>query len=334
MTGQDWLEKDFYAVLGVSKDASDADIKKAYRKLARKHHPDHNQGDSAAESRFKEIGEAYAVLSDAQQRQQYDAIRSMGGGGRFTGGAGGGFEDVFSSMFGHGQGYGPGAGTRGQRSDADFDDILSGLFGGGFGGGQTSTGPGFGTGFRPNTTSPGQDINATTKMPFRSAVTGTEVNLTVEGRSVKARIPAGVKDGQKIRIPGKGRPSPNGGKPGNLVLTVAVEPHPVFTMDGLNLRMTLPVSFAEAALGAQVDVPTFDGSTVRMKLAEGTQNGKVMRIKGRGVATTKGTGDLLVTVTVVVPQNLSKKARAAVEAFQEATSGEDPRRDLMAAAKE
>lgn len=108
----------------------------------------------------------------------------------------------------------------------------------------------------------------------------------------------------------------------------------MFTMDGLNLRMTLPVSFAEAALGAQVDVPTFDGSTVRMKLAEGTQNGKVMRIKGRGVATTKGTGDLLVTVTVVVPQNLSKKARAAVEAFQEATSGEDPRRDLLAAAKE
>lgn len=203
MTGQDWLEKDFYAVLGVSKDASDADIKKAYRKLARKYHPDHNQGDTAAESRFKEIGEAYAVLSDAQQRQQYDAIRSMGGGGRFTGGAGGGFEDVFSSMFGHGQGYGPGAGTRGQRSDADFDDILSGLFGGGFGGGQTSTGPGFGTGFRPNTTSPGQDINATTKMPFRSAVTGTEVNLTVEGRSVKARIPAGVKDGQKSGSPGK-----------------------------------------------------------------------------------------------------------------------------------
>ncbi|WP_029069521.1 DnaJ C-terminal domain-containing protein [Jonesia quinghaiensis] len=328
MTGQDWLEKDFYAVLGVSKDANDADIKKAYRKLARQFHPDHNQGDDKAETRFKEIGEAYAVLSDSQQRQQYDAIRSMGQGGRFTGGAGGGFDDVFSSMFGQG------GGRANTGSNQDFDDILSGLFGGGYGAQQGAGRTGFGTGFRPNQTTPGQDISATTRMPFRSAVAGTEVTLTVEGRTVKARIPAGVKDGQKIRIPGKGRPSPNGGAAGNLVLTVAVDPHPVFSIDGMNLRMTLPVSFDEAALGSQVEVPTFHGDPVKVKLSEGTPNGKVLRLKGRGVKTAKGTGDLLVTVAVMVPQNLSKKARAAVEAFREATASEDVRKDLNAAARE
>jgi molecular chaperone DnaJ len=208
------------------------------------------------------------------------------------------------------------------------------MFGGGgsagFGGQQ-----GFGgTGFRPNPPSAGADIAASTTLPFRNAVSGTEITLNVEGRTVKARVPAGVKDGQKIRIPGKGRPGTNGGPAGNLVLTVSVAPHPVFSIDGNNLRMTLPVTFDEAALGAQVEVPTFTGEAVKVKVAPGTPSGKVLRIKGRGVKTAKATGDLLVTVNVVVPQNLNKAAKQAVEAFREATGGTDVRADLKTSAKE
>lgn len=322
MTGQDWLEKDFYNTLGVSKTADDKEIKTAYRKLARQFHPDQNQGDEKAEAKFKEIGEAYSVLSDKEQRQQYDAIRSMGSGGRFTGGRGGGFEDLF------------GGGARG--GSGGFEDILGQMFGGGggFGGFPGGGQQGFGTGFRPNQPQAGADLQANTTLPFRSAVTGTEISVGVEGRTIKARIPAGIKDGQKIRIPGKGRPGSGGGPAGNLVLTVSVTPHPVFTMDGLNLRVNLPVTFDEAALGAQVEVPTFTGETVKVKVAAGTPSGKVLRIKGRGVVTSKATGDLLVTVSVVVPQNLNRAAKKAVEAFREATEGSDVRADLKASAKE
>ncbi len=318
MTGQDWLEKDYYAILGVSKTADDTEIKKAYRKLARKFHPDQNQGDAKAEAKFKEIGEAYAVLSDKEQRGQYDAIRSMGSGG--------GFEDVFGGMFGGGSG-------RGQASGGGFEDILSQMFGGnsgGFGGQQA----GFGTGFRPNPAQAGADVTANTTMSFKNAVMGSEVTLTVDGRTIKARTPAGVKNGQKIRIPGKGRPGVNGGPAGNLVLTITVTEHPVFTMDGLNLRVTVPVTFDEAALGAHIEVPTFGSSPVKVKIPAGTPSGKVLRIKGRGVKTSKAQGDLLVTVNVVVPQNLTKEAKEAVEAFQKATAGTDVRGDLMAMAKE
>ena len=322
MTGQDWLEKDFYAVLGVSKTADDAEIKKAYRKLARQHHPDQNQGDTKAEAKFKQVGEAYAVLSDKEQREQYDAIRSMGSGGRFTGGAGGpsgaGFEDVFSGMFG---------GGGGQQQSGGFEDILSGMFGSGGGGGQRGFG---GAGFRPNPATPGADLATTTAMSFRDAVMGTELSMNVEGRTVKARVPAGVKDGQKIRIPGRGRPGQNGGPAGNLVLTIKVTPDPVFTMDGLNLRVNLPITFAEAALGAQVEVPTFHGDSVKVKIAPGTPSGKVLRLKGRGVKTAKATGDLLVVTQIVVPQKLDKKTREAIEMFQAATADGDVRADLMA----
>src|SRR5690606_30805080 len=204
MTGQDWLEKDFYAALGVCKDADAAEIKTAHRKLARTHHPDQTQGDPKAEARFKEIGEAYAVLSDPEQRQQYDAIRAMAGGGaRFSapgrGGAPGagapGFEDLFGGLFGAG---GPGPGERvrytptqggpGQGGPA-FEDLLGGLFGGA--GGAPA---GFRAGRGPVR---GADLEATATMPFRQAVEGSTINLTVEGRRVSARIPAGVKDGQK-----------------------------------------------------------------------------------------------------------------------------------------
>ena len=327
MTGQDWLEKDFYAVLGVPKDADAAAIKKAYRKLARQLHPDQNPGDAAAEARFKDIGEAYAVLSDPEQRQQYDQLRAMAGGARFTAGGrpgtGGaqGFEDVFGGMFGGANG--PGGRVRystGGGGGGGFEDILGGLFGGG----------GFGAQRGPQ---PGADLTATTTLPFRTAAEGSTISLSVEGRTVNARIPAGVRDGQKIRLRGKGRPGDPGAPAGDLVITVHVEPHPVFTLDGSNLRVTVPVAFDEAALGATIDVPTLDGSTVRVKVPAGTPSGRTLRVKGKGVTTSSGTGDLLVTVQVVVPQKLSAAAKEAVQAFGIATSGQDVRADLMAQAR-
>ncbi|MBO0611122.1 DnaJ C-terminal domain-containing protein [Myceligenerans salitolerans] len=332
MTGQDWMEKDFYAELGVPKDADEAAIKKAYRKLARTYHPDQNKGDEQAEARFKAIGEAYAVLSDPEQRRQYDAIRAMAGGARFSagpgGGGAGGFEDILGAMFGGG---GAGAGPRVRYSQrpgggpgaAGFEDILGGMFGGG--GGSPA-------GFR--VPERGADVQASTTLPFRTALEGATVDLTVDGRKLTARIPAGVNDGQKIRLRGKGRPGVGGGEAGDLLITVHVTEHPVFTLDGANVRLTLPVTFPEATLGATVEVPTPSGETVRMKLPPGTPSGKVLRAKGRGVRTARATGDLLVTVQVVVPQKLSKGAREALEAFAAASDGTDPRADLAERAKE
>jgi molecular chaperone DnaJ len=332
VTGQDWIEKDFYAALGVSKDADDAAIKKAYRKLARQYHPDQNQGDPRAEAKFKEIGEAYAVLSDAEQRQQYDALRAMAGGGaRFQaggpGGGAGGFEDVFGSMFGGGAPGG--AGQRGRfpsGGGAGFEDILGQMFGGGGGGGFGGRRAGFQAAQR------GADLAAATELSFRTAVEGATVELVVDGKKVTTRIPAGVNDGQKLRIRGKGRPGVGGGEAGDLVITVHVSTHPVFTMSGRDLRVTVPVTFAEAALGTSIEVPTLGGEHVRVKVAAGTPSGRVLRVKGRGVATSKGTGDLLVTVQVVVPQKLSRKAKEALETFAAESDQGDVRADLAARA--
>jgi len=323
MTGQDWIEKDFYKVLGVSKDADQAEIKKAYRKLARELHPDHNPGDAKAEARFKEVGEAFAVLSDPEQRQQYDQLRAFAGGARFSapsGGGAGGFEDIFGGLFGGGA---PG-GTRvrfsqGGGGAAGFEDILGGMFGGG--------------GFRAAPRK-GADVGAVTTLPFRQAATGATVSLHVDGRTVNARIPAGVKDGQKIRLRGKGRPGEGGGEPGDLVVTVHVKPHPVFSLEGRNVRITVPVTFPEAAFGTTITVPTLDGSTVKLKVPAGTPSGRVLRARGKGIVTPQGTGDLLVTLQVAVPQKLDKAAKAAVEAFAAATAGEDPRAELFAKAAE
>lgn len=315
MSSQDWFTKDFYATLGVSKDASDEEIKKAYRRKARDLHPDRNPGDPAAEQRFKEAGEAYGVLSDKEQRQQYDAIRTMGGGGpRFqSGGPGGaGFEDAFSNMFGGGaRGAGPGAGQ--QYRAQGFEDMLANMFGGG----GFSRGPQKGT-----------DVAATTEVSFRQAAQGDTVSLRTSTGTINARLPIGVSDGQKIRLAGKGRPGANGGPAGDLLLTVRVAKHPVFAMDGKNLRMTLPVSFDEAALGAHVEVPTLEGDRVKVKIAAGTTSGTVLRVKGRGLHTKQGTGDLLVTVQVDVPSKLSRKAKEALQAFALAAAKHDPRAHL------
>lgn len=323
MASQDWLEKDFYQILGVSKDVGDAELKKTYRKLARKYHPDSNPGDAAAEAKFKEISEAFAVLSDAEQRSEYDQIRAMGAGGaRFTaGGAGGqGFEDIFGGMFG-------GPGGPGGRAQYTFQDGSAGgfedLFGGMFGGGAR----------QPRGPRPGRDISASTTLDFETAVRGDTVTLQGPTGQVRVKIPAGVKDGQKIKVRGKGEPSPDGGTPGDIILTVQVRKHPVFERDGLNLRLTLPVTFSEAALGATVEVPTLGGDPVKLRLQPGTPGGRVLRVKGRGVHTAKGTGDLLAEVQVAVPSHLSDEAKAALEAFRDVEPDENPRADLLARAR-
>jgi molecular chaperone DnaJ len=303
VTSQDWFNKDFYAILGVPKGASPADIKKAYRKAAKDNHPDRHPGDAAAEKRFKEMGEAYAVLSDAEQRKQYDGVRAMGGGGpRFqAGGPGGaGFEDAFGGVF-------TGGATRGQG----FEDILGGLFGG------FNRGP-----------QKGNDIAAATEVTFRQAAEGATVTLGLDGGKISTRLPAGVADGQKIRLRGKGRAGSNGGPAGDLILTVHVAKHKVFTIDGKNLRMNLPVSFDEAALGATVDVPTLTGERVKVKVAAGTSSGTTLRVKGKGIVGKEGTGDLLVRIDVHVPTRLSKQAREALQAFALETAKEDPRESL------
>ncbi|MBO9579188.1 MAG: DnaJ domain-containing protein [Microbacteriaceae bacterium] len=322
MASQDWFDKDFYASLGVAKDVSDAELKKVYRKLARKYHPDSNPDDAAAEAKFKEISEAYSVLSDPEQRKEYDQLRALGAGGaRFSPGAGGDFEDLLGGLFGGGAG---GPGGRGFSAED-----LSGLFGGG--------GPfgGFGGGGRaPRGPRRGRDQRASVTLDFQSAVAGDTMTLqTGDGRSVTVRIPAGVADGQTIKLRGKGEASPNGGEPGDLLLTVTVRPHPVFTRDGQNLRVVLPVTFVEAALGATVEVPTLGGDTVRVKVPAGTPSGRMLRVKGKGVKTPKGDGDLLVEVQVVVPDRIDGEAKEALEAFAAAMPPGDPREDLYLRAK-
>ncbi|BDA64053.1 DnaJ C-terminal domain-containing protein [Actinomyces capricornis] len=339
MASQDWMTKDFYAVLGVDKSADAAAIKKAYRTLAKKYHPDRNPDDKAAAERFKDIGEAYAVLSDETERQQYDAIRSMAGGGpRFTaGGPGGGagaagFEDLFSSMFG-GQGGSVRFQTSGGAGEPDLDDLLR-MFGGAPSPTRSGGRPGpfgFGGGFGPQPVK-GPDVVTSATLDLRDAAAGTTVELTADGRTMNVRIPAGVHSGQKIRLRGKGRPGRDGGESGDMVVTITVAKHPVYSIDpadGANLRMDLPVTLKEAAMGATVEVPLLDGGTSKVRIKPGTPSGTVMRLRGKGVTTSKKTGDLLVTVQVAVPKRLSKAARQALEAFDEAMGETDPRASLM-----
>lgn len=328
MASQDWFDKDFYKVLGVSKDITPAELKKTYRKLARKYHPDSNPGDAKAEAKFKEISEAHSVLSDPEQRKEYDQIRAMGSGARFTapGSAGqGGFDDVFGGMFG---GQAPGGRGYSTQQGGNFDDIFGGMFGnGGFG---ASSG-----GFRGNGgPTRGRDVTAHTTIDFITATKGETITLqSSDGKPIKVKIPAGVADGQKIKLRGKGQASPDGGESGDIVLTVSVRKHPVFERDGLNLRVTVPVTFAEAALGATIEVPTLGGDPVKLRVAPGTPSGRVLRVKGRGVQTSKGTGDLLAIVQVAVPSHLTADAEDALKAFAEKLPSENPRDDLLAKAR-
>lgn len=392
MSTKDYVEKDYYKALGVTKSAGQPDIKKAYRKLARELHPDANPGDARAEARFKEVSEAYSVLSDGKTRKEYDDARRLFGGGMpgFGGGSGG---------FGGFPGGAP-AGSDGTGAGFDLGDLFGGggsrvgdMFGGLFGGGRGSRS-------RTGTPARGSDVETEISLGFDESVAGVTVPLrlasphacpTCHGngarpgttpqtcpvchgqglvtrnqgafafsepciecrgtgqiitdpcpdcagtgvqtgvRTITVRIPAGVKDGQRIRIAGKGSPGERGGRAGDLFVVVHVKTHPLFGRSGDDLTLTLPVTFPEAALGATVRVPTL-GATVTLKLPPGTANGRTFRVRGKGVARRSGTGDLLVTVEVAVPKSLTPQARAALESFAAAQT-DDPRPQVSAQVK-
>ncbi|MDQ4149522.1 MAG: DnaJ domain-containing protein [Actinomycetota bacterium] len=316
MSEREWIDKDFYAVLGVDKNATTAAIKKAYRKLAQKYHPDANKGDKAAEERFKDISQAYNVLSDEKKRAEYDRLREMlASGVRFGGGPGGGQRVRFENF---GDAF----------SGASFEDLLGDIFGGrGFGG--------FGGGTSGFSRGPvkGQDLEAEVELAFIEALEGSTMELRVTDptagpRNIKVRIPPGVKDGARIRLPGKGARGHEGGQPGDLYVKVKVRPHKYFGRKNKDLTLTLPITFSEAALGAQVEVPTLNGGPVTLKIPPGTSSGKTFRVRGKGVPAANGSrGDLLVTVQVAVPSKLSKEAKQLVEQLAE-TETESPRVEL------
>lgn len=288
---REWLEKDYYKILGVDQSATAKELSKSYRTLARKYHPDTNHGDAKAEERFKEISAAYEVLGDEKTRRRYDEFRRLGGGASF---GGGGFN----------------TGGRGGQDLGDLSDLLGGLFGAGRGGQRS----GFGFGQMP-----GLDLQASLHLSFEEAIKGVTktVRLSSEALSapmeVNVRIPAGVKDGQRIRVPGKGAPSREGGEPGDLLVTIGIEAHDVFERDGNNLRVQIPVTYSEAVLGADVKVPTMNDTAVTVRVPAGTSSGKVLRVRGRGIKTSSNTGDLLVNVVVHVPPHLSQEERELIE---------------------
>jgi molecular chaperone DnaJ len=376
---KDFIEKDYYAALGVSKDASQAEIKKAYRKLARLHHPDANKGEDA---RFKEISEAYDVLADDKRRKEYDDARALFasgafrpggfGGGAYSAGPGGGFTVNIDDLFAGGRGAG------------GLGDMLGGLFGGGGprGGGrqprrgvdiesevtldfaeavrgvtvplrlssphacQTCGGSGAAPGTMPDVcptcggaglttrnaggfafSEPCRDCRGTGRIIAQPCPDCRGSGQTTRERTLTVRIPAGVEDGQRIRIKGKGSPGDRGGPAGDLYVLVHVTPHRVFGRRGNNLTVTVPVTYPEATLGAQVRVPTLD-EPVTLKIPAGTASGRTFRIKGRGIVNGTKTGDLLATVEVAVPQKVSAKAKAALETLA-AELTDDPRAALF-----
>ena len=381
MSTKDWLEKDYYKVLGVSSDAKPEEIKKAFRKLARQFHPDQNTGKPEAEAKFKEISEANAVLSDAEKRKEYDEARRLFGGGggfrfprsgqgasaedlfaNFTAGSEGGIGDLFGNLFGGG---GTRRTSRGPRRGADIEGEVTIDFA------ESLTGPMVtmqttseaacptchGTGARPGTqpkacracqgsgvqTSSSGSVFAVTE-PCRECrgrglivedpcSTCSGSGRAQSARSMQVRIPAGVTDGQRVRIKGKGGAGENSGAAGDLYVLVHVRPHKVFGRKGEHLTITAPVTYAEAVLGAEISVPTLDGSPVRLRVPAGTPNGRTFRVRGRGVKATAGVGDLLVTVEVQVPKHLTDEAKAALASFATLAGDTDPRAELFGVAR-
>ncbi len=370
MSARDQVEKDFYSALGVPKNASAAEVKRAYRKLARELHPDKNPGDAKAEARFKDVSEAYDVLSDDTRRKEYDEARSLFGSGGFRrpppggagaggfdpndlfGGAGaGGLGDLFGGMFGGGatRGRGP---LRGEDVAADVTvDLASTLAtqevnvrlpGGAVCDRCHGNGAQPGTAPRACTTCGGSGITSSNQGGFAftapcTTCRGTgrivDVPCSVCGgagtreRVQKIRVPAGVRDGQRLRVRGRGTLGARGGPAGDLEVTVHVAPHPVFAREGDALTLRLPVTFPEAALGATVTVPTLDGP-VTLKVPAGSSSGRRLRVRDRGFPVRGGgRGPLLVGVEVAVPQRVSGKAKEALETFAD-ESGEDPRGHL------
>jgi len=315
MAAKDLYEKDFYAILGVEKNAEAAAIKKVYRKLARDLHPDANKGDAKLEERFKEVSEAYDILSDPKKRAEYDEARTLfaRGGFRKPQGGQGGAQYSSSQHSAHFQ-----SSTGDMFGGGDINDMLGGLFG------NRQRGP-----------RKGQDLQTETTISFRDSVAGTQISLRVNDATVKANIPAGIEDGKRIILKGKGGAGQPGAPAGDLYIEIHVTPHPIFTRKGDNLSLTLPVTFGEAALGGDVEVPTLSGELVKVRLAAGTANGRTLRVKGHGLAKKSGGhGDLFVTVEVAVPQRLDAKERALIEEFQTLTANVDLRADFVAKAKE
>ena len=383
MSTKDFLEKDYYKALGVSKTAKPAEIKAAYRKLARKYHPDANKGDASAEERFKEISEAYSVLSDEKRRKEYDEARSLFGSGfrvptgSRTGTGGFNFDlgDIFGGTGDDGSGLGDlfgGVFNRGRntaqnrpRRGADVETETTLTFGDAIDGATVAlrlTGEGpcptcHGTGAKAGTVPKVCPVCGGTGQSSRNlgsfgisepckecrgrglvvddpcpACSGS--GRAMSSRTIQSRIPAGVADGQRIKIPGKGAPGERGGPAGDLYVRVHVKQHPVFGRSGANLTVTVPVSFAELTLGAEVKVPSHRGAPVTVRIPPGTPNGRTFLVRGKGVRRKDGTtGNMLVTVEVMVPQNLNGKARSAIEDLREATAGQDPREELLERAK-
>ena len=305
MAAKDLYEKDFYKVLGVDKKAAADEIKKQYRALARDLHPDKTKGDAAKEEKFKAVSEAYEILSDPKKRAEYDEARSLFERGGFRAPQGGGFQGGdFHDVFGGG----------------NPQDIFANLFGN-----AARRGP-----------RKGQDLQTEATITFRESVFGTTLDLRLatdrgQAQNISARVPTGVNDGAKIRVKGKGAQGEAG--PGDLFIQLHVKPHPIFSRKGENLTITLPVTFAEAALGADIKVPTMAGDDVTVRIAPGTPNGRTLRVKGRGIVKGSTTGDLLVTVEVQVPQRVDGKALDALKTFAEETSTEDVRADFTTKAK-
>ena len=360
---REWLEKDYYEVLGVTKGASEEEIKRAYRRLARENHPDANPDDPNAERRFKEVGEAYAVLGDEQRRKEYDEIRRLGAAGfRAPGGGPGGFGgfeggadlgDLLNRLFAEGAGAGAGPFTttrthrprRGADLEADvhltFEDALSGVHTTlrvtGDGVCDTCQGSGAAPGTTPTTCTVcgGRGQVTVDQGPFSFAQPcnacggrGQQVDTPCpscdgDGRAVKqrqltVRIPAGVRDGAVIRVPARGGPGRAGGPPGDVLVTVHVEPHPLFGRKGDDVTLEVPLTFSEAALGTKLRVPTPRGGTRTIKIPAGTASGRTFRIRGEGAPKRRGgTGDLLVTVKVQVPTRLSRQQKRLLEELAE-----------------
>ena len=305
MAAKDLYEKDFYAILGVDKKAGADEIKKKYRSLARELHPDKTKGDNALEEKFKAVSEAYDILSDSKKRAEYDEARSLFERGGFR-----------APMGGHGGG-------------GDFSDLFAGgssndIFANLFGGGGVRRGP-----------RKGQDLQTEATITFKESVFGTTLELTLSAdggkpQKISARVPTGVNDGAKIRVKGKGAPGEAG--PGDLFIQLHVKPHSVFSRKAENLLLTLPVTFVEATLGADIKVPTLDGEEVTVRLAPGTPNGRTLRVKGRGIKKGSVVGDLLATIDVQVPQKIEGAASEALKKFAEATASHDVRLEFRAKA--
>lgn len=315
MASQDWLEKDFYKTLGVSEKAEAKEIKKAYRNLARTYHPDKNPGDAAANEKFKEISEAYGVLSDPKQREEYDAIRRFGpsafagNSGFGTGGFSGGMPFNFS--------FDSSGGAGGANP---FESIFSMFSSGAAGGGSQPFGNANFAGQNPagsfwnrGSSQRGENVETSVNLSFQQAVQGTTVQVKVDGKRVSVRIPAGISNGKKLKLAGRGRPGRSGGANGDLFLKVNVDPHPVFRLDNGNVRMQLPISFPEALLGTTVSVPTLGQGDVTIKIPAGTQSGATLRVRGKGVGSGEKAGDLLVTVQLEVPTEVDEETQALVE---------------------